>query len=563
MEEVSLTPYDKLEFNKCLRNILEGRYNEAIVGLAAFEGDEAGRLLVRLANMLSELRTYSLELSKGNLSVPFPPRENYVAMGVKNLHSKLNHIVWQLKQVAEGDYAQEVDYMGELSEGFNWMTKQLRLKREQAEYELTHDKLTGLLTRSAFMRRTFDMVAARPEQTGIMLCCGLDNIKYVNDTYGHAAGDVCITSAADIFGNLEPFSGASSRISGDEFAIYLHGQCRQDEAMAFTQRLVDAFFKKSEVNLNGINQKIRASYGVAFYPDDATAVDTLLKYATYAMFEVKNYSKGELLRFNSESYQLKVDLYEKQERLNALIDEKLIRFAFQPIVDLEDGSIFGYEALMRPLTEDFTSPLEILRLAEAQSKLHQIERITFEVLFEWLSDNVGRLNGAKVFFNTVSSRFLKEPVLLGVHPDASELCRHIVFEILESASEESEFADTIAAFRERFSCLIAIDDYGCGYSNDMRLISLAPDIVKIDRFFIRDVHRNRDKQHLLANILSFCASKGIKALAEGVETFEELKKIISLGFRYVQGFYLAEPGFNLQTVDAEIIRRTREAGCAE
>lgn len=509
--------------------------------------------------MLSELKLYSIELSKGNLSVPFPPRENYVSMGVKNLHSKLNHLVWQLKQVAEGDYSQEVDYMGELSEGFNWMTKQLRLKREQSEHELTHDKFTGLLTRNAFMRRAFEMIAARPEQAGVMLCCGLDNIKYINDTYGHAVGDVCITAAADIFGSLEPFSGVSSRISGDEFAIYLHGQCHQSETMPFTQRLVDAFFKKSEISLNGSNQKIRASYGVAFYPDDAMSVDTLLKYATYAMFEVKNYSKGELLRFNSESYQQKASLYEKQEKLNALIDEKLIRFAFQPIVDLEDGSVFGYEALMRPLMEDFTSPLEILRLAEAQSKLHQIERITFEVLFEWLGENVGLLNGAKLFFNTVSSRFLKESALSGVHPNAPDLCRHIVFEVLESASEEHEFTDAIAAFRERSSCLIAIDDYGCGYSNDMRLISLAPDIVKIDRFFIRDIHRNRDKQQLLASILSFCASKGIKTLAEGVETFEELKKVVALGFRYVQGFYLAEPSFALQSVDADVVRRAREA----
>ena len=554
-----LTSSDKAELNNCLRNMLEGKYKDAIVGLSAFEGDEAGRLLARFANMLSELREYTLELSKGNLSVPFPGRENYVAMGVKNLHSKLNHLIWQLKQVAEGDYTQEVDYMGELSEGFNWMTKQLRLKSEQSEYEQTHDKLTGLLTRAAFMRRVYDTIAAKPDLIGIMLCCGLDNLKYINDTYGHVSGDNCIISAAGIFGDLDPYSGVAARISGDEFAIYLHGQCESEEKMAFTQRLVDAFFKKSEVSLNGINQKIRASYGVSFYPDDSMSVDTLLKYASYAMFEVKNYSKGELLRFNNESYLQKANLYEKQEKLSHLIDEKLIRFAFQPIVSLDDGTIFGYEALMRPLMEDFSSPLEILRLAEAQSKLHQIERLTFEVLFDWLAHNVGRLRGAKIFFNTLSSRFLNESAMLGLHPNAAELCRHIVFEVLESASEESEFSDAISAFRTRFDCLVAIDDYGCGYSNDMRLISLAPNIVKIDRFFIRDVHRNRDKQHLLHNILSFCSSKGIDALAEGVETFEELQKVIDLGFRYVQGFYVAEPDFALQTVDADIIRRARQA----
>lgn len=553
---------DRKELNKCLKNLLEGKYDEAVKRLSEFEEDETGQLLMCLANTLSELYAYTIDLSKGNLSATAPGRTNYVAMGVKGLHSKLNHLIWQLKQVAEGDYTQVVDYMGELSEGFNWMTKQLRLKREQAEYERNHDKLTGLLTRDAFMRKVFDMISSDPESTGIMLCCGLDNLKNINDTYGHEAGDKCIIEAADIFGTFDHCSGVASRVSGDEFAIYMHGQARREEAEDFTRSMVDMFFKRAEININGIRQKIRASYGVSFYPDDAVSVDMLLKYASYAMFEVKGQSRGELFSFDSESYLQKSNLFEKQEKLNLLIDEKLIRFAFQPIVDLSDGSIFGYEALMRPLADGFSSPLEILRLAESQSKLHQIERLTFELILDWLDSNMDDLKGAKIFFNTLSSHFLEESEILSIHPNASELCKHMVFEVLENAVEESYFPSMIASFRKRFSCLMAIDDYGCGYSNDFRLISLNPDIVKIDRFFIKDVHRNSDKHYLLSNIISFCSSKGMAVLAEGVETFEELEKVIELGFDYAQGYYFAKPCFTLQQIDTGLLKGARGHGIA-
>lgn len=552
--------HDGAMLNVCLKKIMDGKFDEAIAGLSLLREDENAQMLSSLAAMLSELNKYTAELSKGNLSAPFPDRRNFLSMGVKNLHSKLNHLVWQLKQVADGDFEQIIDYMGELSDGFNWMTDQLRQRQEQTEYERTHDKLTGLLNRTAFMRRVFDILTAVPNRSGVMISCGLDNIKYINDTLGYDIGDKCIKAAGKIFHDFGEYNCIAARTSGDEFAVYLHGQCEDDELMAFAERIIDLFFKRSEISIDEKLYKIRASYGVAFYPFDAKSVDTLFKYATYAMFEVKNYSRGGLLRFNSESYLQKASLFEKQEKLDCLIEEKLIRFAFQPIVDVREGVIFGYEALMRSTIDDFSSPLEILRLAEAQSKLPQLEQLTFEMIFDWLERNAESLGGGKIFFNTITSHFLSEQRMSALHPNADEICRHIVFEVLESAAEESAFSEEIASFRKMFSCLVAIDDYGCGYSNDFRLISLTPDIVKIDRFFIRDIHKNRDKQHLLSNILSFCESKGISTLAEGVESFEEFEKVMEMGFRYVQGFYFAKPEFTLNGIDAAAERSMHMLG---
>jgi EAL domain-containing protein (putative c-di-GMP-specific phosphodiesterase class I) len=111
--------------------------------------------------------------------------------------------------------------------------------------------------------------------------------------------------------------------------------------------------------------------------------------------------------------------------------------------------------------------------------------------------------------------------------------------------EDGASTEKITAFRKKFGAMIALDDYGTGHSNHYRLLNLETDIVKIDRFFIADIHRNEDKRVLMEDIAAFCYSKDIKILAEGVEKPEELRVCMQLGIDYAQGFYFAKPDFVL------------------
>jgi diguanylate cyclase (GGDEF)-like protein len=495
---------------------------------------------------LKELFLYSAELAKGNLSVEYPSRRNYVAMGVKNLHSKLNHLAWQIEQVAHGDYDQRIDYMGEFSKGYNWMTAQLKLRKEQIEYEKSHDAQTGLLNRAAFMRRVYEEIQAMPDGCGIMLCGGLDNVKYINETYGLEKGERYIIAAAEILRSYEARGAIAARIAGDEFALYLHVDGKMD-ADVITERIEKELFQKlsqSEVMLDEA-VKIRASFGAALYPYDATTVDNLVKYASHTMFEVKHSNRGTIMRFCPEVYRKKMDVLERQEKLNNLLEKKLLRFAFQPIIRLKDLSVFGYEALMRPMTPDFYSPLDILAVAEAQSKLPQLEKITYELIFEWIYEHMPQLKGCMIFFNTISTQYMNESALKKVHPNYRDICRHIVFEVLESGAASERLLKDIQMFRQSFGAAVAIDDYGCGYSNDLRLMQLAPDIVKIDRFFITGIDKDYDRQQLLSKLISYCQSKGIAVLAEGIEESKELETVFRLGCTYGQGYYLGTPELNM------------------
>ena len=531
--------------NEVLRELLAGRYDT----IPDDEGDETSALVCLLAKKLKEADGFAAQLAKGNLSAAPPPRDNLLLTGLKNLQANLRHLNFQQKQVARGDFSQSIDYMGDLSEGFNWMAQQLRQRKEQVEYELSHDVTTGLLNRHAFTGRVQEIIASAPNETGAMVCMGIDNLKYINNSYGYELGDKYLIAAAQVFSCALDGEALLARISGNEFAIYFHGHSDTKSVM---KRVAQCLMQNPEVLIDEAveeNITILTSKGVAVYPHDAEDVLELIKYSTHAMYRVKNSDRGSIGRFDKAIYRQNAELYTKLEALTRLISNRSIRFAFQPIVDLSDGSIFGYEALMRPTTKDFSSPLEILKTAEIYAKLPQIEQLTYEVIFQWISEHIPEIDGKMIFFNTVSADYFTPDKLSRVHSEYQKCIPHMIFEILESAADETAFAGKIESLRSDHGLKIAIDDYGAGYSNDFRLLNLSPNILKVDRFFIHNIDTNDDKQMIISNLITFCATKGIKMLAEGVETKEELAAVCRLGFDYAQGFYLGKPKFTLQTVD--------------
>ncbi|MDR1574296.1 MAG: GGDEF domain-containing protein [Clostridiales Family XIII bacterium] len=531
--------------NEVLHCILACRFDEARAALDRVLDGETRELLEQLYRTHVDLNNYADEIAKGNFSVAPPPKGSSLFNSLKNLHAKLIHITWQIGQVAQGDYGQVVDYMGSLSDGFNEMTQQLRQRRQETEYLARHDSDTGLFNRNFFMRRVYDLIIERPDEAGALLCIGLDNLKHINDTFGREVGDQYIRRASKIFRRFESAGGLAARLSGDEFALYLHGFNNSNTAFDTVRDFVKEHLSKYLFTVLGVSHKFRASIGVALYPEDTRFVDELIKYSGYAMYETKRKNRGGIARFDSRVYSKSKDVFNRQVALDLLLDEKQIRFAFQPIIDMKDGSVFGYEALMRSKLPEFPSPLDILSVAEGQAKLFPLERLTFEALFAWMDEHFCDLGGKKMFFNIISDHFLSEIEMAHIHPNYRKIIPHLVFEILESSTEDGNLIKSISAFRKKFDAMIALDDYGIGYSNDYRLLNLETDIVKIDRFLVADIHLNTDKRTMMENVAAFCYTKDIKILVEGVETPEELQVCMQLGVDYVQGFYFAKPNFEL------------------
>lgn len=191
-----------------------------------------------LEKALAEMKEYSAALSTGNLSVEVPPRDNLLCENLKNIHANLNHLTWQVKQVAKGDYTQTVSYLGEFSEAFNRMISQLDDREQMLVDEANIDTLTGIGNRAFFYRIMQELLA---RQEAMVLCyCDLDNLKYINDQHGHEEGDYYIMHFVDTVRRGIRSDDVFVRMGGDEFCIVLR-DCSIEVATAKLSRMQQEF----------------------------------------------------------------------------------------------------------------------------------------------------------------------------------------------------------------------------------------------------------------------------------------------------------------------------------
>ncbi len=523
-----------------LTSIVAGHYLEALATVENLEAGEDTDLLRNIALSLSEASNYAKALCEGRLAAAPPTHNNPYCITLK----KLQKMLWP-------------------SEMWNDHThKSAVLEHGSRERYFDRDIETGLYSRRAFLWNTRALIEDAPDEYGIMFSIGLDNLRYVNDEHGYESGDMYIAKVVEILRLCAGDSVLLARPAGDEFAVYAHGFADEDSALDFAQETRKRLLNTT-LEIEGETIRLRTSQGAAVYPSDAISSDVLLNYATNAMFSVQNFNRGTFLRFNPESYRAKAAMMSRQERLDELLEDRRIHFAFQPIVNLHDGSIFGYEALMRSTRSDFPSPLDILQLAEVQYKLPQLEYITFLVIFDWVAQHLGLLSHKKIFFNIISASYLTKEKLCKIHSDYANIVSHMVIEITETVSNEKEIARCINQFRQDFSTLIAIDDFGVARSNLYRIVDFRPEIIKLDRFFVSDIDKAApDKKKLIVDFIEFCHSRNILIVAEGVETAEELECIIDMGFDLCQGFYLGRPEFQLQEIKDEHVLMIRRLAAA-
>lgn len=420
--------------------------------------------------------------------------------------------------------------------------------REQVRLNtlLDHDSLTGLYNRRAIESKALQTIFINPRKVGAMLFADLDNLKYVNDTYGHEIGDLLIKRAANIFREFKRYGALIARISGDEFAIYMHGFNNKDEIRAILEEnIVNADLKYIQM-ADDEKLGIRFSVGVAYYPEDSKDVKELLKFSDFAMYVAKKNEKGSLAEFEKSKYFEQKYLLENRENINTLLLYEQIRFAFQPIADMRTGEIYAYEALMRSTTENFKNPFEILSVAKMQGKLKNLERLIFKLIFKAIYEKQEEIGEAKVFINSIPKYMISVPEINKIMDKYPIDLRKIVIEVIESE------ADGLGKLNEKLEEMknagieLAIDDYGSGFSSEVRLLHINPEIIKMDINLISNIDRDERKQKLLADLIAFCLPYNIKVLGEGIETQDELRALINYDVALGQGYYLAKPDFEIK-----------------
>ena len=418
------------------------------------------------------------------------------------------------------------------------------LEQQRIEHERDYDTLTGLYRRRAF-DRACEALFQQPEKLGCaaLLMMDLDNLKQINDTYGHDWGDQYIRQTGQCFAANTPANTICSRLSGDEFLIFFYGYQDRKQLRAQLELLSAALQRSVSILPNGKQLHISISGGIAWYPTDGHDLLTLKKYADFAMYQVKHSHKGRMCDFDIGSYHQEAYAAQTQQDFELLLREELVTYHFQPICSARTGRIAAYEALMRVDLPTLHSPAQVMQLAHETGRLYEIERITVfhsSAIFQRMQAQGLFQSDALLFINSIANVSLTNEDVEEYAQRYPELLKRLVVEITEQ-----EDLDRACLERKRnvpgFSGSFALDDYGSGYSNELNLLELSPRYIKIDISIVRGIDTDRDKQQIVSNIVAYAHARSMQLIAEGIETEAQLRTVIGLGVDLLQGYYLSRP----------------------
>ena len=491
--------------------------------------------------------------------------------------------IQMLKEVTNADYSRE--YSVEQPDGTPlWMRLTLVhdknkfigviqditdsvMDKKRIEYERDYDSTTGLLNRQAYYKRIEDLFSYEDElNVAAFVMIDLDNLKYVNDTYGHDFGDDYIKTAATALKLFQNHGGVVARFSGDEFNVFLYGFSSKDEIRKIIEDVRTQLLQSYCLLADGTHFRIRASAGVSWYPDNSRSYEMLMKYADFAMYTIKHATKGEIAEFDEKAYKKDSLLITGVEEMNRIIDEYCVQYAFHSIISARTGEIYGYEALMRPQSAIFQTPLELLRIAKSGAKLYEIEKMTwYKALADFQAQiDAGRISkDSHIFINSISNCVMEAADVDVLEIKYPELISKVVLEVLEGESMNEEYNRRKRARMKKWNGQVALDDFGTGYNSEYALITTQPDIIKIDRSIISGCDKDISRRMIISNLIKLVRPKDILVLAEGVETEDELATVIDCGVDLIQGYYICRPVFEPQPVEpriAEKIRKLAKAG---
>jgi diguanylate cyclase (GGDEF)-like protein/PAS domain S-box-containing protein len=422
-------------------------------------------------------------------------------------------------------------------------------QRKNAEYKLIHiayhDDLTNLPNRTSFHIKINKLLNLNNCAVAVILF-DLNNFKTINDSLGHSSGDQALLQISQRLKSLVDENTIVARLSGDEFAI-AHNYSKLENSLEKLQvNLLQQF--DIPVALKEINYDISASFGVAVAPQDGRDYETLLKHADLAMSQGKKHKNKHCVYFIQKFADELLHKMKLSNQLYHAITNQELSLVYQPKIDSSTEELIGSEALLRWEIEDgqWISPFDFIPIAEKNGFIIELGNWVIKTVLQqirnWL-DN--KFEVVPVSIN-VSAIQLRQPTFseyLFQQLERYQIPGHLLeLELTEGVLMENieQTTGLLNKIRKK-RIAISIDDFGTGYSSLSYLPKLPIDILKIDRAFITNIHRNIDNQKIVQTIVSLANNFNLSVIAEGVETADELTATISCGINNIQGYYYSRP----------------------
>ncbi len=425
-------------------------------------------------------------------------------------------------------------------------------ERKNAEEETRQlayfDTLTGLPNRALFNDR-LNQASAQSRRNGDLvgvLFLDLDRFKDVNDTRGHASGDLLLKLTAQRLKACVRQSDTVARLGGDEFVLLLNGVKQEQEVLLVAQKVLRMM--AAPVDLEGQEVFTTTSIGVVLAPMDGQDVDMLMKHADMAMYAAKAEGRNTYKFFSKEMNRKAMERHAVEISLRRAIREEEFFLVYQPQIDLESGRLIGVEALLRwqDPHKGLIGPDAFIPVAEDTGLIRSIgEWVLLEACKQgqvWREQGYPSL---KIGVNLSGHQFKQSDFL-----DMVELALqtsglppgHLELELTESVLMENA-RETIAILTDLKirGVKLAVDDFGTGYSSLSYLKNFPIDRIKIDRSFVLDITTDPNDATIVETIIAMARSLGLRVLAEGVETQEQLEFLRSRQCNELQGYYIGKP----------------------
>ncbi len=470
------------------------------------------------------------------------PREGEI-LGTLEIQMADGRLVTQQAHSVEDVYGRPVGHL--------WLFEDVTHERQTADqliYLAERDALTGLYNRHRFNEELARMIAdaGRHGSRVALLFFDLDDFKYINDTFGHRAGDaMLIRVAGEVAGQVRR-NEIFARLGGDEFAI-LVPDISEEMLRVLADRMTHSI-AQVRFQFEGQSLRLTSSLGIAVYPDHAGNAEDLIARADTAMYQAKEVGKNVWRIYRSDidtSFQM-VKRMSWNDRILHALENNLMDLQFQGVYSTAGRALTHFEVLVRMRDKDdplrLLTPGQFIPVAEKSGKILDIDRWVLRESIQMLAE-VKTLPGLAV---NISGRSFDEPTLPQFIAGELKRCgvapRRLIIELTEtSAVSDLHEAQRFIEALHQTGCGVSLDDFGTGFSSFAYLKHLQVDSVKIDGLFIRNLPNEHDNQLFVKAMVTVARGLHKTTIAECVEDEETLGMLKDFEVDCVQGYYLEKP----------------------
>ncbi|MCU1494377.1 MAG: diguanylate cyclase/phosphodiesterase with sensor(s) [Acidimicrobiaceae bacterium] len=433
---------------------------------------------------------------------------------------------------------------------------------DQLRFQALHDSLTQLPNRALIMDRIEQLLARnrRNGTAGAALYVDLDDFKNVNDSLGHAAGDQLLVAVATRMGSTLRGADTIGRMGGDEFVVLIDGGEHMVAPELVAERILDVMRQPFELEEASMPLVVNTSIGIAV--GDRSTGGELLRDADVALYQAKARGKNRYEFFHPE---MQTEIGRRiglEFDLRSALSGEQFRLVYQPIYNLEDLTVVGVEALLRweHPAEGIIQPDDFIAILEQSGQIREVGAWVLREACAQMAAWHARGDTLDISVN-VSGRQLDDDRIVEHVRDALETSGLDATSLIVEVTETALMRDTTSAVRrlqaiKDLGVRIAVDDFGTGYSSLSYLQQFPIDCIKIDKSFTNAIATSPESKALVRTLVQLGKDLGLKTLAEGVETADEMDLLRSDHVNEVQGFLFARP-LDPETLEAQFLAPMR------